>query len=216
MKLPKCLCGIKIGFNHDLDCNSCGCLPFHHSSDEESSTDSEAEEARRKFEEFEERKRKINEEEDRKIEEERQRRYHEVLQIIEDAEYRQNLNEERTERYINFHDEKRKMKKRVLKTKSEMDKKARRRLKRFGFAPVKYELEVYQHYKSKWNYEVNKVASSLDSIFLDSRYAANQLLNADVSLEELNIETYEEFLKFQEQLAEEQRRTDAAIRRYTV
>ena len=216
MKLPKCFCGIKIGFNHDLDCQSCGCLPFHHSSDEESSTDSEAEEARRKYEEFEERKRKINEEEDRKIEEDRKRRYDEILTIMDNAEYRDNLNEERTERYINFHDEKRKLKKRVLKTKSEMNVQARRRLKRIGFAPVKYQLEVYKHYQSKWDYEVNQVAANLESIFLDSRYAAHRLLNAGVSLEELNIETFEDSMKFKEQLAIEQERINDAIRRYTV
>ena len=198
MKLPSCLCGLARGFHHELKCWSCGCLPWQHSSDDDHnvSLDSEAEEARRRYEDFQERIRLLNEEEDRQIEEERVRKYNRTLSILEDGEIKDELKETRIERQAWFQEEKRKLKKKKMKTKSKLNKNRRTQV---IFRPVYYALNVYGYYKAKEDYEFDRVSFHMKSVFENADWNTHRFLNADISLEELNIPSYKEFLKMQEQ-----------------
>ena len=194
MKLPRCLCGITRGFHHDFSCWSCACLPWQHSSDEDlnASLDSEAEEARRKYEDFQERIRKISEENDRKMEEERERKYNRTLTIIEDGEIKEELKETREERHAVFQEQKRKLKKKKMKSKSKLNKNRRTIV---IFRPVFYELNIYGYYKAKEAYEFDQVSSYMTSIFENSKWNTHRFLNANIPLTELNIQSYAEYLK---------------------
>ena len=198
MKLPRCLCGITRGFHHDFSCWSCACLPWQHSSDEDhnASLDSEAEVARRKYEDFQERILKLNEEEDRRIEEERERKYNVTLSIIEDGEIRSTLKETREERQAVFQEQKRKLKKKKMKTRSKLNKNRRTQV---IFRPVYYALNVYGYYKAKEDYEFDQVSFHMTSVFEKSNWNTHRFINANIPLAELNIPSYTEYLKMQEE-----------------
>ena len=197
MKFPQCLCGLARGFHHELKCWSCGCIPWQHSSDDDHnrSLDSAEEEARRKYEDFQERIRKINEEEDRRIEEERVRKYNRTLSIIEDGEIKLELKETREERHAVFQEQKRNLKKKMLKSKSKLNKNRRTLV---IFRPVFYALNTYGYYKAKETYEFDQVSSHMTSVFENSKWNTHRFLNADIPLAELNIPSYAEYLKMQE------------------
>ena len=198
MKIPSCLCGLARGFHHELKCWSCSCFPWQHSSDEDhnAEVDSAEEEIRRKREEFEERIRLLNEEEDRKIEEERERKYNLTLSIIEDGEIKEALKETREERQAWFQEEKRKLKNKKLKSRSKLNKNRRTQL---IFRPVYYALDVYEYYKNKEAYEFDQVSSHMTSVFDNSIWNTHRFLNAHISLSELNIPSYAEYLQMQEE-----------------
>lgn len=194
MKLPSCLCGLARGFHHELKCWSCGCIPWQHSSDDDHnrSLDSAEEEARRKYEDFQEQIRKISEENDRKMEEERERKYNRTLTIIEDGEIKEELKETREERHAVFQEQKRKLKKKKLKSKSKLNK---NRKTLVIFRPVFYALNTYGYYKDKEAYEFDQVSTYMTSVFENSNWNTHRFLNADISLAELNIPSYSEYLK---------------------
>lgn len=198
MKIPSCLCGLARGFHHELKCWSCSCFPWQHSSDEDHNVevDSAEEEIRRKREEFEERIRLLNEEEDRKIEEERERKYNLTLSIIEDGEIKEALKETREERQAWFQEEKRKLKNKKLKSRSKLNKNRRTQV---IFRPVNYALNTYEYYKAKEAYEFDQVSTHMTSVFENSDWNTNRFLNARISLSELNIPSYAEYLQMQEE-----------------
>ena len=200
MKLPRCLCGITRGFHHEFSCWSCACLPWQHSSDEDHNAglDSEAEEARRKYEEFQERIRQINEEEDRKIEEEKKKKYHLILSIIEDGEIKSTLKETREERQAAFQEEKRKLKKKKLKTKTKLD--SSRRHRRLPFNEASYALNAYDYYRAKAEYEFDQVSFHMRAVFENGDWNTHRFLNAGISLSELNIQSYGAYMKITEEL----------------
>ena len=197
MKMPKCLCGLTRGFHHDLKCWSCACFPWQHSSDEDhNDLDSEAEEARRKHEEMQERIRLINEEEDRRIQEDLERKFHETLSIIEDGEIKERLKETRLERQAAFEEEKRKMKKKKLKSKAKFNKIRRTQI---VFGQVSYALNAYEYHKAKQEYEFEQVSFHMRMIFEESDWNTNRFLNAAISLSELNIQSFEDYNKMNQE-----------------
>ena len=211
MKLPACLCGLVRGFHHDLSCWSCGFLPWQHTSEEEESFDSEAEEARRKREDYEEQRFKIREEEERKIEKEREQNYNKVLTTIENAEVKLNLEEERFERSDSFIGAKRKLKKKTLKTKSERFCQANRRLDRRSFTQVKYMLNVHDHYMAKSKHEFDQVFACFKYAFDEAKYMTHRFFNAQLTLDDLpwEVESFDEVLRVKardEKIADEIRR----------
>ena len=212
MKIPSCICGLARGFHHEFKCWSCNCFPWQHDSDsDENKFDSEEEEARRKRDEFEEQVQKIRDEEDRRIEEERNRRYNEALIRMEDEEERLKHREERLERVDWFHEEKRKLKKKVLKTRSERVLQEKRRLKRRHFSQKKYALNAYEHHQSKEKYEYNQVHLKFQTLFEEASFNSHRYLNLGLSLGELEIPSFEEFQKDEEERRREQERIQKQI-----
>ena len=213
MKIPSCLCGLARGFHHEFKCWPCNCFPWQHDSDEEQyiTTDSEEEQARRKRDEFEEQVQKIREEEDRRIQEDKDRRYNEALTRMEDEEERLKNLEDRMERVEWFHEEKRKLKKKVLKTRSNRVLQEKRRLKRRLFSEKKYALNAYEHYKSKEEYAFNQVHDKFQTLFEEARWNSHRYVNLGLSLGELEIPTFEEFQKDEEERRREQQRIQRQI-----
>ena len=198
MKIPKCFCGITRGFNHEFKCWSCACFPWQHSSDEDDnvSLDSEAEEARRKYDEFQERIRLLNEEEDRRIQEDMERKYTVTLSIIEDGEIKSALNETRLERQAAFEEDRRKQKRKKLKSKAKLD---RNRRSQIVFREVSYALNAYEHHKAKQDYEFEQVSFYMSTIFEDAGWNTNRFLNAGISLDQLDIQSYADYMKMKEE-----------------
>ena len=198
MKIPKCFCGITRGFNHEFKCWSCACFPWQHSSDEDDnvSLDSEAEEARRKYDEFQERIRLLNEEEDRRIQEDMERKYTVTLSIIEDGEIKSALNETRLERQAAFEEDRRKQKRKKLKSKTKLD---RIRRSQIVFGQVSYALNAYEYHKAKQEYEFEQVSFHMRMIFEESDWNTNRFLNAAISLSELNIQSFEDYNKMNQE-----------------
>ena len=198
MKIPKCFCGITRGFNHEFKCWSCACFPWQHSSDEDDnvSLDSEAEEARRKYDEFQERIRLLNEEEDRRIQEDMERKYTVTLSIIEDGEIKSALNETRLERQAAFEEDRRKQKRKKLKSKAKLD---RNRRSQIVFREVSYALNAYEHHKAKQDYEFEQVSFYMSTIFEDAEWNTNRFLNAGISLDQLDIQSYADYIKMKEE-----------------
>ena len=213
MKIPSCLCGLARGFHHELNCWSCNCLPWQHSSDEEQNitSDSEQEEARRKRDEFEEQVQQIRDEEDRRIQEDKDRRYNEALTRMEDEEEKLKQREERFERVDWFHEEKRKLKKKVLKTRSERLQHEKRRLKRRHFSEKKYALNAYDHHKAKEEYTYNQVHNKFQTLFEEASWNSHRFVNLGLSLGELEIPSFEEFQKDEEKRRQEQQRIQRQI-----
>ena len=185
MKIASCLCGLIRGFCNDLKCRVCCTYPWQHSSDEEFGEESSSEEAWRI-----EIRRRVNEE----IEEEEQRKYDQAKQIIADAEFYDKVQEDRAEEEITKIFEKLKNRKKKLMTRSQHDK---RRLNRTQPKEQFFHLDVYNYYKQKAEYEENELCQYFASIMLEGKYNADRFLSTGYSIEEFNLQCYDDKLKEQ-------------------
>lgn len=185
MKIASCLCGLIRGFCHDLKCRVCCTYPWQHSSDEEFGEESSSEEAWRI-----EIRRRVNEE----IEEEQQRKYDSAKQTIADAEFYAKVQEDRAEEENTKIFQKLKDRKKKLMTRSQHDK---RRLNRTQPEEQFFHLDVYNHYKQKAKYEENELCQYFSSIMLEGKYNADRFMATGYSIEEFNLQCYDDKLKEQ-------------------
>ena len=183
MKIASCLCGMIRGFCHDLKCRVCCTYPWQHSSEEEFGEESSSEEAWRI-----EIRRRVNEE----MEEEQQRKYDSAKQIIADAEFYDQVHEDRAEEENRRIFEKLKNRNKKLMTRGQRDQ---RRLNRSQTRECSFYLDVYDYYKQKSKYEENELCEYFSSIMLEAKYNADRFMATGISIQEFNLQSYEEKLK---------------------
>ena len=183
MKLAVCACGMLRGFYHEVKCRVCCTYPYQHSSDEEFGEESSSEESWRI-----EIRRKVNEE----IEEQQQRKYDSAKQIIEEAEFYAQVQEDRAEEENRKIFEKLKSKKKKFITRSQHNQ---RRLNRSQTEEKPFQLDVYNYYKQKAEYEETELCEYFSSILLEAKYNADRFLETGYSIEEFDLQSYEDKLK---------------------
>ena len=184
MKLPSCLCGLLRGFHHDLVCCSCSCFPWQHSSDE-------SEEESSSEDEYKANRRQVQEEREAI----RLERIRDVEYALKDGEFDEKVYNGRYERELDQCEERIKIKKKKMKTRRELDN---NRLVIPSFTTKKYALNAYNYYADKENYEMKTLSDYFKYLKLESQSTARRFLNAELSLSELGLQSYEDMVKEKE------------------
>ena len=187
MKLPSCHCGSITGWLHDIQCKLCGCFPWQHSSDESEydSSDGDDEEARLELARNEIRL---------EIEEEKRKKIELVNRAIFVGNYCIKADEDRFLMVHSMWEKEKENKKKRLRSWTFRNS---LRTTKQGFEPKHYQLDVYDYYKKKEQYEFEVVLDYLQ--YLGLRHHAlsktKQYLDADLRPSEIQLLDYEDFLQ---------------------
>ena len=184
MKKPSCQCGSIQGWLHDIQCNLCGCYPWQHSSDESDYDSSDAESEEHQLE-------LARNEMRLKIQEEKREKIAHIDRAIWSGNYCIKADEERFEMLHRMWENDKQHKKKRFRTRGFRNK---IRETTPSFKSKSYELDVYEYYKRKDEYEEDVLLDYFHFLGLDAAKKMKQFRDAELLPSEVKLLDFEEFL----------------------
>ena len=187
MKFPSCHCGSISGWMHDIQCKLCGCFPWQHSSDESEydSSDGDSEEARLEL---------ARNEIKLAFQEKKREQIDLVNEKIRNGYFSIKADEESFLMEHSVWEKEKTNKKKKLR--SWTFRQSLRTTKQ-GFEPKHYQLDVYNYYKKKDQYELEIVLDFFQYLGLQQHALPKtiQYLDAELPPSAIKLMDYEDFLQ---------------------